>query len=221
MPANRIYVFDAYGTLFDVHSAVARHREEVGPQADRLSELWRTKQLEYSWVRSLMGRYKDFFRLTQEALDFAASRIGGISPGLHAKLLYAYEEPDAFADVLPTLTALKAAGAKTAILSNGTPDMLQSAVNGAKMDHLLDACLSVDAIQTFKTRPEAYALVTDHFHVKPEAVVFVSSNRWDVAGARAFGFHPVWINRTEQNDEYGDLPPMRQLTRLDAQGLMA
>ncbi len=209
-----VYVFDAYGTLFDVHSAVAHHRAEIGEQAAVLSQIWRTKQLEYTWVRTMAGAYKDFRVLTQDALDFAAVQCGGISDDLRHKLLASYETLDAYADVRATLEGLKQAGARTAILSNGTPAMLEAAISASGLSDVVDACLSVDAIGMFKTRPEAYAMVETHFAIKPAQVSFQSSNRWDIAGAAAFGFRCVWINRTSQPDEYFDLAPMRVLPSL-------
>ena len=201
------YVFDAYGTLFDVHSAVARHRDLVGPEAERLSQLWRVKQLEYSWVRALMGAYKGFDQLTEEALDFAAAQCGGITRDTRKNLLSAYQTLDAHADVKPLLAALKAAGKKTAILSNGTPAMLAAAVGSAGLEGLLDAVLSVDALRRFKTAPEVYALVGERFGCAASDVSFQSSNRWDIAGASKFGFRAVWINRSGARDEYADHPP--------------
>ena len=201
------YVFDAYGTLFDVHSAVARHRAEIGAQADRLSEIWRTKQLEYTWVRTLMGAYKGFDQLTEEALDFGAAHCGGITRDTRENLLNAYQTLDAYPDVKPLLAALKAAGKKTAILSNGTPAMLAAAVRSAGLEGLLDAVLSVDALRRFKTAPEVYALVGERFGCAAAEVSFQSSNRWDVAGAQKSGFRAVWINRSGARDEYSDHPP--------------
>ena len=210
----QIFVFDAYGTLFDVHSAVARHREAVGAHADRMSDIWRAKQLEYTWTRTMMGAYRDFRDLTAEALDFAAGRCGGIKPEVRANLLEAYERLDAFPDVKPVLAALKAAGAPTAILSNGTPSMLANAMESAGITTLIDACLSVDPLRAFKTTPAVYALVTETFGCAPGDVSFQSSNRWDLAAAVRFGFRGVWINRTGQPDEYLDLPPARVLPGL-------
>ena len=214
MSEPRVYVFDAYGTLFDVHSAVARHRDAIGERADRLSDLWRTKQLEYTWTRSLMGAYRDFRALTAEALDHAAARCGGLADDLRTHLLSAYEALDAFPDAAPALAALKAAGHATAILSNGSPAMLDNAVRSADLAGLIDACLSVDAIQIYKTAPQAYQLALDRFGVKPGEVSFQSSNRWDIAGAARFGFHTVWINRSGLPDEYPDLAPDRILPSL-------
>ncbi|MGO9428689.1 haloacid dehalogenase type II [Rhodoblastus sp.] len=202
-----LYVFDAYGTLFDVHSAVARHRVLVGSQAERLSELWRTKQLEYAWTRSLMGAYRDFDALTRDALDFAAARCGGISAEAREKLLEAYETLDPYADAAPVLAALRAQGAKTVILSNGTTAGLERAVHSAGLADLLDPSLSADALRVFKTAPAVYRMVCDRYGFRPEQISFQSSNRWDVAGAAKFGFRTVWINRSGAPDEYLDLPP--------------
>jgi 2-haloacid dehalogenase len=215
MTEPAIFVFDAYGTLFDVHSAVARHRQTIGPQADLISDLWRSKQLEYTWVRTLAGAYQDFEALTAQALDFAATRCGvGLSPALRASLLAAYETLDAFADARPALEGLKAAGARTAILSNGTPAMLASALASSGLADLIDVTISIHGLRRFKTVPEVYELVTRQFGLLPQAIAFQSSNRWDVAGAVKFGFSANWINRTGQPDEYADLPPQRVLKSL-------
>ena len=209
-----LYAFDAYGTLFDVHSAVARHRALVGGEADRLSDIWRTKQLEYTWTRSLMGAHRDFAQLTAEALDFAAARCGGISATAREKLLSAYDTLDAFADVAPTLSALKARGAKLVILSNGTPAMLESAVRSAGLGDLLETSLSVESVGIFKTDRRVYDLVGERFGVAPAQVSFQSSNRWDAAAAARYGFRTVWINRAGAPDEYADMPPAATLRGL-------
>lgn len=203
----RAFVFDAYGTLFDVHAAIARYRDAAGPDADRLSELWRTKQLEYSWTLTLAGHYADFWTLTERALDHALARVPSVDRALKPKLLDAYRALDAYPDARAALDALKARGALTAILSNGSPAMLASAVAAARLGGVLDAVLSVDALRMYKPRPEVYALVTEAFRIAPGEVVFVSSNRWDVMGATAFGFGAVWVNRVGMPDEYGDFAP--------------
>jgi 2-haloacid dehalogenase len=214
-----LYVFDAYGTLFDVGSAVARHRAEVGPHADRMADIWRLKQLEYTWVRSLMGAYRDFRQVTADALDYAAARCAGLSEETREKLLAAYERLDAYPDVRPALAALRARGARIAILSNGTPAMLEAAVDAAGLASSIEACLSVDALRVFKTAPAVYAMVEQALGVPPARVSFQSSNRWDVAGAAKFGFRAVWVNRIGMPEEYWDLPPalvVSQLRGLDA-----
>ena len=200
-------VFDAYGTLFDVQSAVAAFSAEIGPQSARLSELWRSKQLEYTWVRTMAGRYQPFDALTRDSLDNAAARCGGLSDTLKAKLLDAYQTLSAYEDVLPALQRLRSRGAKTAIFSNGTGAQLEIAVAAAKLGGLFDALISIDDIGVYKTDPRAYALVTDYFSCAPQDIQFQSSNRWDIAGGRASGFTCNWINRTGQPDEYADLAP--------------
>ncbi|MCB1386524.1 MAG: haloacid dehalogenase type II [Nitratireductor sp.] len=217
--SHTCYVFDAYGTLFDVHSAVARHADLVGPDAARVSEIWRNKQLEYSWTRSGMARYRDFWTLTQEALDFALASVRDANRQARQKLLDAYMELDCYGEVPGVLRALKDRGARTAILSNGSPDMLGSAIRSAGLDDLLDATFSVHPLMVFKTSPETYRMVTDFWKVERGSVSFQSSNRWDIAGAAAFGFDCAWINRTGQPDEYADLAPSRVLT--DLSGLLA
>src|SRR5215204_4473789 len=181
LAGRRAVVFDAYGTLFDVHAAVARHAAAVGPDAARLSEIWRAKQLEYSWVLSLAGEYEPFWALTERALDYAFARCPTVDRGLRAAPL------DAYPEVARVLARLRERGFRTGILSNGSPDMLESAVASAGLAGLLDAVLSVDAIGIFKTSPRTYGLVTAAFDVAPAEVVFVPSNRWDAAGATAFG----------------------------------
>ena len=199
-------VFDAYGTMFDVHAAIARHRAAAGPDADRFSEIWRTKQLEYAWMLSAAGHYVDFWTLTERALDYAFARCPTVDRALRARLLDAYFKLDAFPDARQALGALRAKGVKTAILSNGNPRMLEAAVTASGIE--LDALLSVDAIRIYKPQPAVYAMVTDRFGVAPAEVAFVSSNRWDVMGATAFGFRCVWVNRANLPDEYPDFAPV-------------
>ena len=212
----RAYVFDAYGTLFDVHSAIARHREAAGPDADRFSEAWRIKQLEYAWMLSAAGHYLDFWTLTERALDHAFARFPSVDRTLRATLLDAYFKLDAFPDARDALAALKAKGLKTAILSNGSPKMLNGAVEAAKVGDVLDAVLSVDTIRIYKPRMEVYALVTDTFKLAPSDVAFISSNRWDVMGATAFGFRCVWVNRANMPDEYPEFAPVKVVQSLSA-----
>jgi 2-haloacid dehalogenase len=208
-------VFDAYGTLFDVHSAVARHAARVGPDGPRLSDLWRTKHLEYTWVLSLAGEWRDFRTLSEDALDYALARIPSVDPAVKPALLEAYRELSAFPDARPALDRLRRSGRRTAILSNGTEDLLGSVVASSGLGEVLDAVLSVDAVRVFKPDPRVYALVRDRLGVEPGQVAFVSSNRWDIAGAAAFGCWPVWVNRSGLPDEYPGLPPALRLTDLD------
>jgi 2-haloacid dehalogenase len=213
MPA--IFVFDAYGTLFDVHAAISRFRGEAGPDADRMSEIWRLKQLEYSWILTPLGRYVEFWVLTERALDYALARVPSVPKALKPKLLDAYFKLDAYPDARAALKALKARGHKTGILSNGSPAMLKGAVEAAGIGGDLDAVLSVDTLKVFKPQPAVYGLVTDRFQCQPGEVTFVSSNRWDVAAATSVGFNALWVNRSKGPDEYRDLAPKKTLNDLN------
>jgi 2-haloacid dehalogenase len=210
----RVFAFDAYGTLFDVHAAIARHHEAVGPDAARLSELWRTKQLEYSWTATIAGHYRDFWAVTERALDYALALTPSVDRALAPRLLDAYRSLDAFADARSALSTLRGRGTATAILSNGAPAMLAAAIGHAGLSPDLDAVLSVDAIRTYKPSPNVYALVTDHFRIEPGEVVFVSANRWDIMGAASFGFRTVWVNRFNLPDEYLESPAEHVVTDL-------
>jgi len=201
MPAHsalrgvRACVFDAYGTLFDFHSAAASLRDALGPQADELSATWRTKQLEYTWLRALMRRHAPFEQVTGEALDYAFEATG-VAPGdVRDRLLRAYLKLDAYPEVAGVLDALRSGGMKTAILSNGTPDMLGAAIESAGLTGSLDAVLSVEAVGVFKPDPRVYQLAVDELGVAAQDICFMSSNAWDVAGAAHFGFRVVWVNR--------------------------
>jgi 2-haloacid dehalogenase len=210
----KAWVFDAYGTLFDVHAALARHRAQAGAEAERFSEIWRTKQLEYTWTMTLAGRYADFWTLTEYALEYAFARVPSVDRTLRPKLLEAYLKLDAFPEARAALTALQSQNLRLAILSNGSQHMLGSAVKASGLGGLLDALLSADAVHAYKPRPEVYALVTQRFSLAPSEVVFVSSNRWDVMGAASFGFATIWINRVRTPDEYPDCPPGRVVVSL-------
>jgi 2-haloacid dehalogenase len=210
-----IFVFDAYGTLFNVHAAILRCGQS-GPDAERMSDIWRTKQLEYTWTLTLAGHYVDFWVLTERALDYALARVPAVGKALKPKLLEAYFQLDAFPDARAALKALKAKGHRTGILSNGSPKMLKGAVDAAGIGGDLDAVLSVDSVKMFKPRPEVYRLVTDHYKCKPADVTFVSSNRWDVMAGTSVGFNSYWINRSEMPDEYRDFPPKQVLADLTA-----
>jgi len=209
------YVFDAYGTLFDVHAAVRRHAGEIGPDGQTLSEIWRAKQLEYSWTLSLMGEYRDFWDLTERALDVAFARVPSADKSLRQPLLDAYWKLDCYPEVPKVLKALKASGARLAILSNGSPAMLESAVRNAALDTILDDIVSVDRIRRYKPHPDVYDMITTQWRLYPDAVSFQSSNRWDVAGASRFGFRTIWINRAGMPDEYPEQPATLVLPSLD------
>lgn len=214
-PDIKACVFDAYGTLFDVHSAVGRHENRIGEQADAVSNLWRLKQLQYTWLRSLMGKYVDFWRLTGDALDFALEAHGIDDTALRDDLMSAYMGLDAYPEVRDTLQRLKQAGLKTAILSNGSPEMLQAAVDNAGISDLIDANLSVEDVGIYKPDPRVYQLAVDRLGVAREQISFQSSNAWDAVGAATFGFHVAWINRFGQGRERLTADPEAEIRTLD------
>lgn len=193
-------VFDAYGTLFDVSAAARAAAQEPGREAiaetwQALSAHWRTKQLQYTWIRAITGDHTDFWTVTQNALDWAMEAVGLDHMGHRARLLELYWELGAYPEVTEVLRELKAAGKQTAILSNGSPDMLDGAVNSAKIGSLLDGILSVESVQVFKPNAHVYDLVASQFGTKPNEVLFVSANGWDAASAAAYGFRTAWVNR--------------------------
>lgn len=218
MTQTSVVVFDAYGTLFDVHSAVFRHAEVVGPDAKLFTETWRAKQLEYTWVLSLAHRYESFWSLTTKALDFTFANFPLVDRALRPTLLDAYRTLSAYPEVADVLAALGSREVPTAILSNGDTSMLHDAVRSAGLDGLFDAVISVEAAGVFKTDPRTYGLVTEAFAVAPGDVTFVSSNRWDVAGAVSFGLQAIWVNRSGAPDEYNEWPPHHKVT--DLRGLL-
>ena len=196
-----ICVFDAYGTLFDFNSAVARHRAAIGPKADALSEMWRSKQIQYTWLRNSMGAYAPFWQVTGEALDHCLAAQGIADKGVRNKLLSAYLALDPFPEVPAMLDTLKRAGKRLAILSNGNPEMLDPMVKASGLADRFAAVLSVDANKVFKVDRRAYELVEARLAVKPDKVCFLSSNCWDAHGAAHFGFKVVWVNRAGAPDD--------------------
>jgi len=205
VPAIRAAIFDAYGTLLDVHAAMEKHAARLGTDWQRISQDWRIKQIEYSWVRSLTGpaEHRDFFTLTTEALHWVAARHGIADRALLADVLDAYRRLSAYPEVPDVLRRLRAGGIGRAILSNGEPSMLADAVGAAGIDRLLDAVLSVEAVGVYKPDPRVYRLASDQFGLAAAEMAFVSSNAWDAFGARVFGFRVFWVNRSGQPDEYG------------------
>lgn len=194
-------VFDAYGTLFDVHSAVGKYRDKLGDKANQVSMLWRTKQLEYTWLRSLMKHHADFWQVTRDALDFAFDMHQFTDRELKNDLMNAYLSLKAYPEVPDALSLLKTRGFKLAILSNGTPEMLDAAVKNSKIENLMDAKLSIEEVGIYKPDPKVYQLAVDRLGVQAGEIIFQSSNAWDAAGASAFGFNVAWINRFGQSPE--------------------
>jgi 2-haloacid dehalogenase len=211
-------VFDAYGTLLDVHGAMQRHADSLPPDWERISVEWRQKQLEYSWITALTGprHHRDFWTLTQTAFDYVAARHRITEPSVRAALLEAYRELPAYPDARPMLRALRGRGLKTAILSNGEPAMLDAAVRAAGLQDLLDAVISVEEVQVYKPDARVYALAEKHLGVPIPRMGFVSSNAWDAQGASAAGFRVFWCNRAELPPEYGLDQSATMIAGLDA-----
>ena len=204
MPIRAI-LFDVYGTLLDVHSAIARAGKELGASADAVSRLWRQKQLEYTWVWSLRGEYRSFQTMTESALDYALATHGVKSNPLKERLLSAYRQLDAFTDVPAALGDLRQRGLRLAALSNGDPDMLETGLRIAGVRDALDAILSVAPLRIYKPDRQVYELGRSWANAPAQEIAFVSANAWDAGGAAAFGFRTFWIDRAGQSPEY-DVP---------------
>ena len=208
-------VFDAYGTLFDVHSAVGALSGRIGPSAAEVSAAWRKRQLEYTWLRSLMQEHADFWQVTSDALSVSLREFNLEASDLHNDLMQAYLRLSAFPEVTRVLQMLKRAGIKTAILTNGSPAMISAAVENAALNQLIDKQLSVESVGIFKPDPRVYQLAVDTLQVSADRIAFQSSNAWDAAGAAHFGFQVAWINRYAQPSEALPGTPSAVLPSLD------
>lgn len=218
----RACVFDAYGTLFDVNSVARGAQDALGERWQALADLWRFKQLQYTWLRGLSGHHADFWRVTGDALDFAMSSLGLQDDDLRDRLMNLYLSIAAYPEVPSMLAALKARGFKLAILSNGTPAMLDAAARNSGIAAYFDAMLSVEQVGVFKPHPNVYALAPWHLGVANEAVCFLSSNSWDAYCAKAFGLRVLWCNRFGQAPEHIPSRPDREIADLsDLPGLLA
>ncbi|MEI7705899.1 MAG: haloacid dehalogenase type II [Deltaproteobacteria bacterium] len=196
MATVRAVVFDAYGTLLDFATASERAGDVLGERWRAFSDLWRRKQLEYTWLRSLMRRHVDFWQVTGESLDYALQAFAIRDPELRGRLMNLYLHLEAYPDVRPTLEALRADGLQLAVLSNGSSGMLDAGIRNARLDELLDIVLSVDEVAVYKPAPEVYAMAARQLDILPGEIGFVSANGWDAHGASAFGFRVAWCNRT-------------------------
>lgn len=197
----KVCVFDAYGTLFDFAAAARSCRDVLGDSTDKLTALWRDKQLQYTWLRAAQGHHADFWQVTGDALDFALETLAIAKPELRERLMHLYLMLETFPEVQDVLRQLKRAGLRTAILSNGSPRMLDAAVKGARLEGLLDAVLSVEEVGVYKPHPKVYQLAVDRLGVPARSIAFQSSNAWDAYAASAFGMQVVWCNRYGQGAE--------------------
>ena len=201
MENEKIYVFDAYGTLFDVDHACKEMAIQLGDNWEKLSSIWRQKQLEYSWLHNSMNEYDSFWKITKDSLEYAMNSLSMNSVKIKNELLDLYFKISAFEEVEEVLKKIKKNKIKTAILSNGSYDMLNSAVKNSKFDELISEVISVDECKKFKPHRDVYNLVIDKFNINKKNCIFFSSNCWDIHGASNFGFQTVWVNRKKNIDE--------------------
>ena len=202
MENEKIYVFDAYGTLFDVDHACKEMAIQLGDNWEKLSSIWRQKQLEYSWLHNSMNEYVSFWKITKDSLEYAMGSLSINSVKIKNELLDLYFKIGAFEEVEEVLKKIKKNKIKTAILSNGSYDMLNSAVKNSKFDELINEVISVDECKKFKPHADVYNLVIDKFNINKKNCIFFSSNCWDIHGASNFGFQTVWVNRKNNIDEF-------------------
>lgn len=208
------YAFDAYGTLFDVHSAIVKYGSSIGDKAAIISNLWRVKQLEYSWTLSDMGRYEDFWSLTAKALDYALATHGIQDGALRERILSAYEDIEVFPDVSETLSTLSEAGHKVFVFTNANHAMIETALDCNGMTGDVDGVISVEDVKIYKPQPSVYAHLVKATSSEKEEVVLISSNRWDIAGGSSAGLKTVWCNRAGVPDEYANLAPTAVVSKL-------
>lgn len=208
-------VFDAYGTLFDVAASARRCSDEIGDNWLNFSALWRKKQLEYTWLRSLMGEFTDFWHVTGDALDFTMETFSMHNPALRSELMERYLALDSYPEVLSTLKKLKDEGIKCAILSNGSLPMLHAAVRRSGLNDYLDGIYSVDELKVFKVHPSVYQMAVDKLGIDKSKISFQSANSWDAAGATAFGLQVVWVNRFGQKSEKLGTEPICEIKKLE------
>lgn len=216
LPDIRACVFDAYGTLFDVSSVARGAQDALGERWQALSDLWRFKQLQYTWLRGLAGHHADFWQVTGDALDFAMSSLGLRDAVLRERLMNLYLSIAAYPEVPAMLAALKARGIRLAILSNGSPAMLAAAVGNSGIAKYFDAVLSVESVGVYKPHPEVYGLAPRALDIPRESICFLSSNSWDAYSAKAFGFRVLWCNRFGQAAERIPAKPDGEIADLSA-----
>ncbi len=210
----KAWVFDAYGTLFDVHSGIGKHRSRLGELAEPFSNLWRVKQPEYTWLRNLLHCHADFWQVTQDALDYTLARYRITDGSLRGDLLEAYLHLDCFPEVPEVLRRLKSQGRTTAVLSNATSSMPTTACNSAGIAWWLDHLMSVESVGVYKPDPRVYRLAAETLQTEPHEISFQTSNAWDAVGAAAFGCRAIWVNRLGQPPEMLPFQPAVELRSL-------
>ncbi len=206
-------IFDAYGTLFDVNSAAEKCKDKIGDKWEGFANYWRTTQLEYTWLRSLMKRHKDFWQITEDSLDKSMMAFN-IDPKMKNELLNLYKVLSPFQEVPETLKLLKEKNFKLAILSNGTPSLLSELVKSNNLNNLFDDLFSIEEVKIYKPHPQVYDLPIEKYKIKKNEVVFLSANTWDVSGAGNYGYQSIWVNRNNNIFDNLDYKPNNQIKNL-------
>ena len=206
-------IFDAYGTLFDVNSAAEKCKGKIGDKWESFANYWRTTQLEYTWLRSLMNRHKDFWQVTEDSLD-KSMKAFNINPSMRDELLNLYKVLSPFKEVPEVLETLKEKKFKLAILSNGTPDLLQELVKSNKLDNIFDDLFSIEQVGIYKPVSKVYDMPIQKYHIEKNEVAFLSANTWDVSGGGNYGFNSIWVNRNKNIFDNLDYKPNSEIKDL-------
>ena len=213
MNNTKAIVFDAYGTLFDVNSAAEKCKDKIGDKWETFSNYWRTTQLEYTWLRSLMKRHKDFWQITEDSLDKSMLTFK-IDKSMRNELLNLYKELSTFPEVKSVLEELKKKSIKLAILSNGTPSLLSNLVKNSNLENLFDDVFSIEEVKIYKPDPKVYDIPINKYKVKKEEITFLSANTWDVSGGGNYGYNAIWVNRTNNVFDKLDYKPKNEVKNL-------
>ena len=210
---TKALVFDAYGTLFDVNSAANKCKEKIGEDWEKFANFWRTTQLEYTWLRSLMGRHRDFWKITEDSLE-KSMQVFGVDKNMKNELLNLYKVLSPYPEVKNVLETLKDQNFKLAILSNGTPSLLNELVSSNDLNNLFDDLFSVEEVKVFKPSSKVYEIPTKKYNIKASQITFLSANTWDVSGAGNFGYNSVWVNRNKSKFDLLDYQPKNEVSNL-------
>ena len=213
MNKPKAIIFDAYGTLFDVNSAAEKSKNKIGDKWEAFANYWRTTQLEYTWLRSLMHRHKDFWQITEDSLD-KSMKVFNINKDMKAELLNLYKKLSPFSEVKETLENLKKKDMKLSILSNGTPELLNELVVSNKLDAIFDDIFSIEEVRIYKPDSKVYDLPVNKYKIKPNEIIFLSANTWDVSGGGNYGYNSVWVNRNNTVFDNLDYKPFKEIKSL-------
>ena len=213
MNKPKAIIFDAYGTLFDVNSAAEKSKNKIGDKWEAFANYWRTTQLEYTWLRSLMHRHKDFWQITEDSLD-KSIKVFNINKDMKTELLNLYKKLSPFSEVKETLENLKKKEMKLSILSNGTPELLNTLVVSNKFDTIFDDIFSIEEVRIYKPDSKVYDLPVNKYKIKPDEIIFLSANTWDVSGAGNYGYNSVWVNRNNTVFDNLDYKPFKEIKSL-------